>query len=217
MLNCINIKRGLNPTRVQNANNAAYYDGLLVKSYLQIVESLLNKYGRATGDYFINETCRSKNRKISRTSEGLFCHHIDEDKAILLSHDKYAANNPFEYQKADRLVYCNFLEHLLLHIKIAEEPKNANANKNELQGIGGAVNFIVKQINGFYDGQIPTVEYLVVAMNVIENDYLSYIKILQYLWDIVKSNPLYSLLITKKKLAMDWNDRVIQKIYDELN
>ncbi len=216
-INRINIKRGLNPTRVQNANNAAYYDGLLVKSYLQIVESLLNKYGRATGDYFINETCRSKNRKISRTSEGLFCHHIDEDKAILLSHDKYAANNPFEYQKADRLVYCNFLEHLLLHIKIAEEPKNANANKNELQGIGGAVNFIVKQINGFYDGQIPTVEYLVVAMNVIENDYLSYIKILQYLWDIVKSNPLYSLLITKKQLAMDWNDRVIQKIYDELN
>ena len=216
-INRINIKRGINSSESQSSNKAVYYDELLTKSYSQIVESLLNKYGRVTGDYFVNETCRSRNRRISRTSEGLFCHHIDEDKAILLSNDKYAANNSFEYQKADRLVYCNFLEHLLLHIKIAEEPKNANANKNELQGIGGAVNFIVKQINGFYGGQIPTAEYLAIAMNVIENDYPSYIKMLQHLWSIVKFNPVYSFLITKEQLAMDWNGDIIQKIYDELN
>ncbi len=216
-INRINIKRGINPSKTQNANNAVYYDELLTKSYLQIVDLLLNKYGRATGDYFVNETCRSKNKKISRTNEGLLCHHIDEDKAILLSNDQYAANNPFEYQKADRLVYCNFLEHLLLHIKIAEEPRNANANRNEVQGIGGAVNFIVRQINGFYGGQIPTVEYLAIAMSVIENDYQTYIKMLQHLWNIVKSNPLYSLLITKKQLAMNWDGDIIQKIYDELD
>lgn len=216
-INRINIKRGINPIKTQSAVNANYYDELLTKSYSQIVDCLLNKYGRATGDYFVNETCRSKNKKISRTSEGLFCHHIDEDKAILLSNDQYAVNNPFEYQKADRLVYCNFLEHLLLHIKIAEEPRNTNANKNELQGIGGAVNFIVKQINGFYGGQIPTIEYLAIAMNVIENDYQSYIKMVQRLWNVVKSNPLYSLLITKGQLAMNWDGKIIQKIYDELD
>ncbi len=216
-INRINIKRGINPTKVQSTENAVYYDELLKKSYSQIVDYLLNKYGRATGDYFVNETCRSKNKKISRTSEGLFCHHIDEDKAILLSNDQYAVNNPFEYQKADRLVYCNFLEHLLLHIKIAEEPRNANANKNELQGIGGAVNFIVRQINGFYGGQIPTVEYLAIAMSVIENDYPTYIKMLQHLWKIVQSNPLYSLVISKEQLAMNWDGQIIKKIYDELD
>ncbi len=216
-INRINLKRGITTTKTQSTHNAVYYDELLTKSYSQIVEVLLNKYGRAIGDYFVNETCRSKNRKISRTNEGLFCHHIDEDKAILLSNDQYAVNNPFKYQRADRLVYCNFLEHLLLHIKIAEEPKNAYANKNELQGIGGAVNFIVKQINGFYGGQIPTVEYLAIAMSVIENDYPTYIKMLKRLWDIVKSNPVYSSLITKKQLAMNWDGDIIQKIYDELD
>lgn len=115
------------------------------------------------------------------------------------------------------MVYCNLLEHFLLHIKIAEESKNANANKNELQGIGGAVNFIARQINGFYGGQIPTAEYLATAMNVIENDYSMYIKMLQYLWNIVKSNRLYYQFITKEQLAMDWNGKIIQKIYDELD
>ncbi len=115
------------------------------------------------------------------------------------------------------MVYCNLLEHFLLHIKIAEESKNANANKNELQGIGGAVNFIARQINGFYGGQIPTAEYLAIAMNVIENDYPMYIKMLQYLWNIVKSNKLYYQFITKEQLAMDWNGKIIQKIYDELD
>lgn len=115
------------------------------------------------------------------------------------------------------MVYCNLLEHFLLHIKIAEESKNANANKNELQGIGGAVNFIARQINGFYGGQIPTVEYLAIAMNVIENDYPMYIKMLQYLWNIVKSNRLYYQFITKEQLAMDWSGKIIQKIYDELD
>ena len=94
---------------------------------------------------------------------------------------------------------------------------NTNANKNELQGIGGAVNFIVRQINGFYGGQIPTVEYLAIALSVIENDYPTYIKMLQRLWNTVKSNPLYSLLITKEKLAMNWDGNIIRKIYDELD
>lgn len=70
----------------------------------------------------------------------------------MLSNDKFAPNNPFEYQKANRLVYCNFLEHLLLHILIIEKPKDINANKGELQGIGGAVNFICKQLNDLYNG-----------------------------------------------------------------
>lgn len=42
-----------------------------------------------------------------------------------------AVGNPFDYQKANGLVYCNLLEHLLLHVKIAENP-NAQANENEL-------------------------------------------------------------------------------------
>ena len=57
--------------------------------YFNILEHLLKKYGKAKGDYFLTETCATKNKKVSRTSEGLFCHHIDEDKAINLSQDIY--------------------------------------------------------------------------------------------------------------------------------
>ena len=213
----VDYKNEKNQIRRLNGCDTNYYDELMNKTYLHVVDCLLHKYGQATGDYFVNETCRSKNKKISRTREGLFCHHIDENKAILLSNDKYAANNPFEYQKADRLVYCNFLEHLLLHIKIAEEPRDIGANKNEIQGIGGAVNFIVRQLNSFYSGQVPTVEYLVVATSVVENEYSTYIKMLRYLWNIVKSTPLYSQRITKEQLAMNWNGKVIHEIYNKLD
>ena len=68
-------------------------------TYSELVEYLLKKYGSAKYDYFCTESCKSKNSKVSRTSEGLYCHHIDEDKAIMLSNDKFAPNNPFEYHK----------------------------------------------------------------------------------------------------------------------
>lgn len=73
----------------------------LKMTYNELIDYLLKKYGPSKYDYFCNESCKSKNHKISRTNEGLYCHHIDEDKAILLSNDKFAAMNPWEYQKAD--------------------------------------------------------------------------------------------------------------------
>ena len=105
----------------------------LEMKYSELVEYLLKKYGPAKYDYFCTESCKSKNHKVSRTNEGLYCHHIDEDKAIMLSNDSYAIKNPYEYQKAERLVYCNVLEHLILHIKIVEEPRNKDANELEIQ------------------------------------------------------------------------------------
>lgn len=214
----INEKRGIKSTTHSVAsNNSDYYNSLMKITYNQIVESLLSKYGKAQYDYFVNEDCKTKNHKVSRTKEGLFCHHIDEDKAILLSNDKYAVNNSFEYQKADRLVYCNFLEHLLLHIKIVEEQRNIYANKTELPGIGGAVNFLVKQINDFYNGHVYTQEYLAIATSVIENDYGSYIVMLKHLWNIIKSKTEYSFVIKREDLARGWNGNIIPKILNELN
>ena len=73
-------------------------------SYQELVGYLLKKYGAAQYDYFVNESCKSKNKKAMRTSEGLFCHHIDEDKAIMLSHDEWATKNPFSYQNGQARV-----------------------------------------------------------------------------------------------------------------
>ena len=91
----------------------------LSMTYEGLTEYLIQKYGAVQYDYFCTSECRSKNKKVTRTSEGLYCHHIDEDKGDLLSHPKAAQRSPFDWQMKERLVYCNALEHLILHIKIA--------------------------------------------------------------------------------------------------
>lgn len=188
----------------------------LAMTYNELVEYLLNKYGSAKYDYFCNESCKSKNTKVSRTSEGLFCHHIDEDKAIMLSNDKFAVNNPWKCQKAERLVYCNALEHLILHIKIIEEPKNVDANEMEIQGIGGAICFLCPQINDFYNGYQFKQQYLINIYSLIENNFDDYIDILKYFLAIIEKNPVYRLFITKRRLSNGWDGQIVEKVYEEL-
>lgn len=193
----ISTKRGIQRNDFsENDDNKVYYDKLMQMTYLEIVNFLLEKYGPVNGDYFVNERCKTKNKAITRTNEGLFIHHIDEDKAILLAEEGHAVNQPFSYQKADRLVYCNLLEHLLLHIKIAEEVKVFTNNKDS-PGIGGAI-LIVSQINDFFDGHIETRQYMVIATNLIKHDFQCYIKMLNYLWKMIQANPVFLVLYIKK-------------------
>ncbi|URM52983.1 hypothetical protein [Mycoplasma sp. SG1] len=124
---------------------------LLECTYDECCNHFINKYGQPKGDYFLDKECRKKNTAITRGKEGLYIHHIDEDKAIQLSQPIYARLNPFDYQKADRLIYCNLLEHLVLHIKIWENPSKFQ-NKNEAVGVGGVYNFIVPELNDIYSG-----------------------------------------------------------------
>lgn len=204
------------PTEVKETGEE-YYRKIMTMSYDELVQFLINKYGPAKYDYFTNEFCTVKNHKVTRTNEGLFCHHIDEDKAIMLSHDNFAAKNPFEYQKADRLVYCNFLEHFLLHILIIEKPKSKNSNQGEIQGIGGAVNYICKQLNDLYNGYAYKQQWMINVTNVVKNDYTSYIKMLRRLWNDIKSDNSLANMISKKNLAVGWDGVVYPKILKELN
>lgn len=127
----------------------------------------------------------------------------------MLCNDKFAANNPFEYQKADRLVYCNLLEHLLLHVKIAENP-SPDANENELPGIGGVINFICKDLNDIYSGKEFADEWRKNVANKVKDNFDDYIIILRYLWNIVEKNPIYKLIITKNMLFLNSDDKVVE-------
>lgn len=55
---------------------------------------------------------------------------------------------PIRLSKADRLVYCNILEHFLLHILIYEKTKSSNTGL----GINGAIAFMCHQLNDLYGG-----------------------------------------------------------------
>lgn len=106
------------------------YDYELVKNYdySTYCNHLLEKYGAVGGDYF--KSTFSQNRTIKRADEGLYIHHIDENKVANLSNYEVAKVNSFDYQKADRLVYADLFEHILLHILIGEQ--------NNGLGFGGA-------------------------------------------------------------------------------
>lgn len=178
-------------------------------SYAEYVEYLIAKYGSAQHDYFCTEACRSKNSKISRSNEGLFCHHIAENKEILLSTPEIARTHPFEYQRAHNLVYANYIEHLLLHIKIVEEDV-------ERRGLGlGGVIMISSAINDYYRHRLAS-GWRKYATNQIKHRYNDYITIMQYFKNIVDNDAFLSNLLPKPVLAQGWYGKVNRDVHKEL-
>lgn len=151
---------------MDNMNGLNEIDKLLSMSYKDAVQFLLRKYGSATTSYFpkksydkflagVNKTL-TKSSKVTRTKEGLYCHHIAEINYIMLSNSDFIKffNYPFELQEKDMLVYCNLVEHSILHTLISREAIGA-------QGQGGYWNFIRPMIIDWYiDENIPNPEWM---------------------------------------------------------
>ena len=89
-------------------------------TYVQLVKYLHKKYGIPQGSYWLTPSCRSKNREIMRGKEGLFCHHVKEYLNSCLCDPNRAKEVPAVWHQNENLVYCNHLEHALLHLKIVE-------------------------------------------------------------------------------------------------
>ena len=108
-------------------------------TYLEYCDYLQQKYGIGIADYMTKSYYQ--NPKCKRTKEGLIAHHKKEDTMINLSNRDIAMICPFEWQQKQNIVYCDYLEHLLLHILIRKYP-NPNKIDNVDVGIGGIINFI---------------------------------------------------------------------------
>ncbi|MDV3194932.1 MAG: hypothetical protein Q8881_01560 [Sweet potato little leaf phytoplasma] len=110
----------------KNKNNQIEFSipYMMLLTYNQIIEILLDKYGEVLGNYFLNRTCTQINEYIKRSSEGLQIHHIKENEMKGLSNPEFAQQAPFSYQMGYNLVYCNLLEHFLLHCKIWDHSTN---------------------------------------------------------------------------------------------
>ena len=156
--------------------------------YETLVGYLKTKYGVAKCDYFTNEKCNTKNKRITRTKEGLFCHHIDEDKGCNLGDSNFAREQPYEYQKAERLVYCNYLEHLLLHIQIGKdkywkEHESFNFPKEFNYFIVPGIIYICSDINDLFNKNGSLVEWRNRCFREIECNFDDYIYILKSFLD----------------------------------
>lgn len=142
-------------------------------TYHEYCDYLQNKYGKAKYDY-MNENF-VKNPKVTRTKEGLFVHHIMEDKVGDISKQERAKLYPYEYQKAENILYCDYLEHLLLHILISEETRE----ERQIPGAGGVINYIVPILNDVYSGWVPGTDWQKNCCNKIIADkdvYLTLVK-----------------------------------------
>jgi superfamily II DNA or RNA helicase len=115
--------------------NRAEFDLVKNFTYAEYCEYLKTKYGKVPFKYG-----SSKNKK-----PGYFIHHIAEDKVPSLSHPEQKKQYP-EYQVPELLVYCDYLEHLLLHIMIGRV-----ADPAEHLGLNGPCRFIIPNLINFYE------------------------------------------------------------------
>lgn len=137
-----------------------YYKGLLSLSYNDAVQSLIEKHGEVLDNYykeksynkFLNgEIKRIAYGKYTKTKEGLYCHHIMENEYENISNKEYIAHYkyPYEYHHKENLVYCDLIEHLILHALITEET-------NGERGFKGLVEFLIPMAEEWYiDGDEP--------------------------------------------------------------
>lgn len=188
---------------------------ILNLSYEEYVNELKEKYGLVPGNYFLNDTYRSKNTKITRGKEGLFIHHIDEDKAILLANPHYAKTKPFSFQEANRLVYCNLIEHLILHIKIIEHP-HPNRYPNEDVGVGGVFGCIIPELNDIYSGIKYKLEWKNAVIEKVIDLKKEYLECIKYLMKMERNFALENYLISFSYWMGTWDIKNNQDIFETI-
>ena len=156
-------------------------DKQLNMSYEDQLKYLKEKYGYAKENYFLDVNCTRKSNKNGRGKEGLFLHHdkeYDPDNSLVnnLCLPEMARQFDYDYQKVENLTYCNYLEHLMLHIKI-------NLLRHEQLGSfisDGVINFMVPQLNDWYSYTTKLLPWQEIAFKLIEYDYDDYCEMLKY-------------------------------------
>lgn len=159
--------------------------------YNELLNYLTKKYGPAKYDYFSTPECKSKNKKAFRSSEGLYCHHMDEDKGVNLASAFHAVRQPFEWQRKERLVYCNALEHLLLHMKIDVLRQNKEMSSPmdiEIFFTSHGVHMVCKTINGLFADDKPANGWRMKCYNEIKENYDDYICIVRAFMLYIEKN-----------------------------
>ena len=196
--------------------NISEYEKVKDMTYQEYCNYLQAKYGIGLSDYMTKSY--NPNPKCKRTKEGLLAHHKYEDRAILLSNKEFAMQNPFEWQTAPNIVYCDYLEHLFLHILICEYPSE-DKNEFEAVGIGGVKNFIVPELNDFYSGWNTNQDWRKNCHNLIANDKNVYMTLLKRFKHNCKNYLFYTddcLLTSFNEQFGLWSKQKNKKIFNEI-
>jgi hypothetical protein len=195
----------------------AEYNAVRDMNYNEYCDYLQNKYGIGRSDY-MTKTFQKK-RDVTRTTEGLYVHHKQEDRVAELGNTVVAKNWPFEWQQKENLVYCDLLEHLWLHVLICKYP-SPEKTPDEIVGIGGILWFIVPELNDLYSGWKTKQTWQLNCHNRVKNDKDVYYEIIKVLISFLKDNEEYSVLIDKlfSSLGEDgtWDKSKNSKIFKDI-
>ena len=181
------------------------YKKLLSLPYEDAVESLLQKYGPVIDDYFreksykrfFNDEIKSITEgKYSRTSEGLYCHHVFENKYYNLTNKDFCKeqNAPYEVHKKENLVYCDLIEHFILHILITKET-------NGKFGWPGVRTYLLDNL----------VEWYVVCVNIPTEKW----RLSCYKKAKLSKNEIMTLFIEVKKVIPSSLQQKFEKLYKD--
>ena len=193
------------------------YESVKDFTYLQYCDYLQNKYGIGIADFMTKAW--NKNAKVTRTKDGLLAHHKFEDHAIMLSEKEHAMKNPYEWQLAKNIVYCDYLEHLFLHILICEYPAK-DRNKNEAVGIGGVINFLVPELNDLYSGWETKQQWRKKCHGLVVNDKVVYLLLLKRFKQNCSEYPFYTdkcLLSSYNEHFGGWSRANNKQLFEEIN
>lgn len=194
----------------------AEYEQIKNLTYREYCNYLQNKYGAGLCDYMTKSWRPIP--KCKRTKEGLLAHHKYEDHAIMLSNRDFAMQNPFEWQTAKNIVYCDYLEHLLLHILICEDP-SLEANPFEAVGIGGVINYLVPELNDVYSGWETAQAWRANCHALIKEDKEVYLVLLKRFKTNCKNYPYYSddcLYTSFNEAFGGWSIANNEKLFEEI-
>lgn len=205
---------------IDEINNILYN-----KTYIKYVNELKQKYGNVSKDYFyINKKGNyAKTQGITRGKDGLYIHHILESHFLCLS-DTNLYTTQLEYYKdnenilkllvyaqtADALCYCNLIEHLILHIKIALE-----YDRDQFE-VG--ISLIAMDLTRFYmlgdENKVestysaPVHKWKCQSYYNIKDDYNIYVLLCKIGTVNLKLSPTIFLL--------DWYDTLYKKLFHDL-
>ena len=180
--------------------NITEYESIKDLSYEKYCDYLQKKYGPGICSFMFPSW--QSNPKCKRTKEGLVAHHKFEDCAPKLSDPAEAQKYPYEWQHGQHIVYCDYLEHMLLHIIICEE-KFEEATRGIFLGIRGLLQYIIPELNDVYSGWKTTQSWRATCHSRILDDKDVYLKLIQRFKERCYLNPLYS----EKTLLSSYNGK----------
>jgi len=184
--------------------------------YSEYCDYLQDKYGIGLSDYMYKS--RYPKPQCKRTKEGLFAHHKMEYYVPYLSDRGVAKICPFEWQMKENIIYCDFLEHLLLHVLICKFPSDIDTGLGRT-GIQGATAFIIPELNDLYSGWITEQDWRKPLHKRVKDDKDVYLKILEMLILVEKNDKDFNLGLlchSFNDFFGYWSDGLNQDLYDEI-